>query len=215
MLRSLPFTADALYAVLETYNSAIWPAQVAAYVLGVALLALALRPVAAGGRIILAVLSAFWLWIGIVFHLLFFFQINFLAIGFGALFVIQGILFAASALVGRRSFAFRADAFGWSGLFLAVFALAVYPLVAWLAGHGWPRMQVFGVTPTPTVIFSFGMLLMAERRSPLLLAALPLLWAFIGGSAVFLLGSITEDLCLLLAGVAAFGLLVWKRGRAD
>ena len=168
----------------------------------------------AGGRIILAVLSAFWLWIGVVFHLLFFLQINFLAIGFGALFVIQGILFAASALAGRRSFAFRADVFGWSGLFLAIFALAVYPLLAFIAGHGWPRMQVFGVAPTPTVIFSLGMLLMAERRSPLLLAALPLVWALIGGSAVFLLGSITEDLSLLVAGVAAFSLLVWKRRRA-
>jgi hypothetical protein len=104
---------------------------------------------------------------------------------------------------------FRADLFGWSGLFLALFALAVYPLVGWLAGHGWPRAAIFGVAPSPTVIFTFGMLLMAEGRSLLFLAVIPFLWSLIGGGAVFLLGA-PEDLSLLLAGVVGFGLLISK-----
>jgi len=208
-MRSLPFTADVFLSLFETYNRAIWPAQVAAYVLGIAVLLLALWPVAAGGRIAPAVLSAFWLWNGIVYHLMYFLQINFAALGFGALFVLQGVLLAGSALGGRRPMRFRADLFGWSGLFFALFALAVYPLVGWLAGHGWPRAAVFGVAPSPTVIFTFGMLLMAEGRAPLFLAAIPFLWSLIGGGAAFLLGA-PEDLSLLLAGVVGFGLLVWK-----
>jgi hypothetical protein len=211
-MRSLPFTADVFFSMFETYNRAIWPAQVVAYVLGIAVLLLALRPVAAGGRIALVVLSAFWLWNGFVYHLMYFLQINFAALGFGALFVLQGMLLAGSALGGRRAMRFRADLLGCSGLFFVLFALAVYPMVGWLAGHGWPRAAIFGVAPSPTVIFTFGMLLMAEGRLPLFLAAIPFFWSLIGGGAVFLLGT-PEDLSLLLAGVVGFGLLVWKSRR--
>ena len=210
-MRSLPFTADVFFSLFETYNRAIWPAQLVAYALGIAAVLLALRPVAAGGRIALAVLSAFWLWTGIAYHLMHFMQINFAALGFGGLFVLQGALFAGSALGGRRAFRFRTDLFGWSGLLFCLFALAIYPLLGWLAGHGWPRAAVFGVAPCPTVIFTFGVLLMLEG-APLYLAAIPFLWSLIGGSAVFLLG-VPEDLSLLLAGVVGLGLLVWKRRR--
>jgi len=209
-MRSLPFTTDVYFSLFETYNHAIWPGQLVAYALGIAAVLLALRPVAAGGRVALAVLSIFWLWNGIAYHLIHFTQINFAALGFGALFVLQGVLFATTALRGRYTMRFRADLLGWSGFFLALFALTAYPVLGWLAGHGWPRAAVFGVAPAPTVIFTFGMLLMLEGGAPLYLAAIPFLWSVAGGSAVFLLG-IPEDLSLLVAGVGGFGLLVWKR----
>ena len=149
---------------------------------------LALRPQAAGGRIALAVLSVFWLWNGIAYHLMHFLQINFAALGFGALFALQGVLFAGCASAAAACFASAPTPFGWSGLLFCLFALAVYPLLGWLAGHGWPRAAVFGVAPAPTVIFTFGMLLMLEGGAPLYLAAIPLLWSLAGGSAaVFLL----------------------------
>ncbi|NJO24079.1 MAG: hypothetical protein HC868_15610 [Sphingomonadales bacterium] len=146
-MRSFPFTADVYFSLFETYNSVIWPAQLVAYGLGIVALISALRPLAAGGRIAFAVLSVLWLWNGIAYHLLHFFQINFAALGFAALFTLQGVLFAGYAVGARRTFRFRADVFGWSGLLLCLFALAVYPLLDWLAGHGWPRAGVFGVAP--------------------------------------------------------------------
>ncbi len=172
---------------------------------------LALRPVPAGGRIALAVLSAFWLWNGIAYHFMYFLQINFAALGFGALFVLQGLLLAAIAIRGGRSLRFRGDLFGWTGLLFTVFALAVYPLLGWLAGHGWPRAAMFGVAPAPTVIFTFGTLLMLESAAPLYLGAIPLLWSLAGGSAAVLLLRTPEDLSLLIAGIAGSALLVWKR----
>jgi len=210
-MRSFPFTADVYFSLFETYNSAIWPAQLVAYGLGIVALVLALWPLAAGGRIVLAVLSIFWLWNGIAYHLLHFLQINFAALGFGALFALQGVLFAAYALGGRRTFGFRPDVFGWSGLFFCLFALAAYPLLAWMAGHGWPRAAAFGVAPAPTAIFTFGMLLMLEAGAPLYLLVVPLLWSLAGGSAAVFILRIPEDLSLLLAGVIGSGLLVWKR----
>ena len=210
-MRSFPFTADVYFSLFETYNSAIWPAQLVAYGLGIVALVLAVWPLAAGGRIVLAVLSAFWLWNGIAYHLMYFFQINFAALGFAVLFALQGVLFAAIAIGGRRRFRFQPDVIGWSGVLFCLFALVGYPLLGWIAGHGWPRAAVFGVAPAPTTIFTFGVLMMLEGRVPLYLAVIPLLWSLAGGSAAVFLLRIPEDWSLLLGGVVGFGLLVWKR----
>src|SRR6476620_8128562 len=116
MLRSFPFTAESYFSLFETYNDTIWPAQIVAYLLGIAIVLLAQRPMPAGGRIALAVLAAFWLWNGIVYHLLFFLQINFAALGFAALFALQALLLAGSAIVGRRQLRVGADPFALTGL---------------------------------------------------------------------------------------------------
>lgn len=210
-MRSFPFTADVYFSLFETYNSSIWPAQLVAYGLGTFALALALWPLAAGSRVVLAGLSIFWLWNGIAHHLLHFLQINFAALGFAALFALQGVLFAAYAFGGRSIFRFRADVFGWSGLLLCLLALAVYPLLGWLAGHGWPRAGVFGVAPAPTTIFTFGMLLMLDGGAPLYLFVIPLLWSLAAGSAAVFILRIPEDVSLLVAGVVGSCMLVWKR----
>lgn len=210
-MRSFPFTADVYFSLFETYNSAIWPAQLVAYGLGIVAVSLALRPLAKGSGIAFTVLCAFWLWNGIAYHLMQFQQINFAALGFGVLFALQGVLFAGYAVSGRRMFQFRPDVFGWSGLFLCLLALVAYPLLGWLAGHGWPRAAAFGVSPAPTTIFTFGMLLMLEGAAPLYLAAIPLLWSLAGGSAAVFILRIPEDFSLLLAGIVGFSLLVWKK----
>jgi hypothetical protein len=210
-MRSFPFTADAYLSLFETYNATIWPAQVVAYGLGILAVLLVLRPVTGGSRIAFAVLSVFWLWNGVAYHLMHFFQINFAALGFAALFILQGALFAAVAIGGRRSFRFRPDVSGWSGMFLCLFALAAYPLLGWLAGHGGPRAAMFGVAPAPTVIFTFGMLLLLEGRAPLTLAVIPLIWSLAAGSAAVGRLGILEDASVLIAGVLGFALLVWKR----
>jgi Family of unknown function (DUF6064) len=212
-MRSFPFTADVYLSLFETYNSTIWPAQVVAYGLGMLAVFLTLRPLAAGGRIVFGVLSTFWLWNGIAYHLMYFLQINFAALGFAVLFMLQGALFAAIAIGGRRSFRFRPDVLGWSGLIICLFALVAYPVLGWLAGHGWPRVAAFGVAPAPTVIFTFGMLLMLEGRVPLYLAVVPLLWSLAAGSSAVLLLGISEDSSVLLGGIVGFGLLVWKGRR--
>src|SRR5262245_13424406 len=210
-MRSFPFTADVYLSLFEAYNSAIWPLQAVAYGLGVLALLLTLRPLATGGRIAFAVLSAFWLWNGIVYHPMHFFQINFAALGFALLFAVQGLLFAGFAISSAGGFRFQPNIMGWSGLLFCLFALLAYPLLGWIAGHGWPRAAAFGVAPAPTVIFTFGMLMMLERRVPLFLAVIPLLWSLAAGSAAVFRLHMPEDWSLLLAGIVGFSLLIWKR----
>ena len=115
---------------------------------------------------------------------------------------------------GRVRFRYRADPAGRAGLAMAVFALAVYPLLGWLAGHGWPaHAGVFGVAPCPVTLFTLAMLLLVEGRMPWHLAAIPLLWSLIGASAVWLL-DMPEDLSLLAAGLCAVVLFVVRNRKA-
>lgn len=216
--RMLSFSPEAFFALFETYNRAVWPAPLAAYALGLVALALAVRPVPGGGRIVAAILAAMWAWNGIAYHVLFFAEINFIAPVFGAAFVLQALLLVWAGVIrgairGGLDFRFRPDPAGWTGLGLALFAMAVYPLAGWLAGHGWPRAAVFGIAPCPTTVFTFGLLLLAEGRAPWRLLAIPLAWSLIGGSAGWFLG-IPEDFSLPLAGLAALGLFIWKSPRA-
>lgn len=207
----LPFTAEVFFSNFEQYNRAIWPAQVVAYVLGLAAVALAFKPVPGGGRLVAGALAAAWAWMGVVYHFGYFATINFAAPAFGAFFVVQALLFLwTGAIRGKLAFRFRGSLHGWAGLSFVVFAMLVYPLAGWLvAGHGWPSAPMFGVAPCPTTIFTMGMLLLMAQRTPLHLAIIPLLWSLVGGSAAWLL-DVPQDLALPLAGVGGLALILHR-----
>ena len=210
----LPFGPDAFFALFEHYNRAIWPAQIVAYALALAALALAARPIAGAGRIVSVILALAWAWNGAVYHMTFFVTINFWADIFGLFFVVQALLLLwTGAMRGRLEFRFAGDAVSWIGAGLAVFAMIVYPALGWALGHGWPRAPMFGGAPCPMTIFTMAMLLLAAGRVPLYLAIVPVLWSLIGGTAAWFLG-VTEDLALPVAGLGGLALILAKNRRA-
>jgi hypothetical protein len=212
---NLPFSAEAFLALFETYNLAIWPAQLVAYALGVLAVVLVFWPRGWTTRVIGAVLALFWLWMGVVYHGLYFTPINFLAPLFAALFVIQGLLLVWRLVVrGGITFRFQRDAIGYTAHGLMMFALIVYPLLSVAAEHAWPRMPAFGVAPCPTAIFTLGLLLLAQPKAPFSLMVVPLLWSLVGASSALLL-RMPEDLSLPLAGVTALIVAIVKNRRAS
>lgn len=203
----LPFTKDEFFAVFSAYNAAVWPAQIAAYVIGLAVVALLLRPSRAGGRAVGIVLGAMWIWTGVAYHWLHFAAINKAAFVFGALFVAQGVAWiTVGALPGRLRFERRRGVAAWLGWLLLIYAMVVYPLIGLAAGHRWTELPMFGITPCPLTIFTFGLMLLAAPPLPRWLLAVPLAWSLIGGSAAFLLG-VPQDWLLLISGVAMAAVL--------
>ena len=206
----LPFTTEQFLGVFRDYNQAIWPIQIVALLFGLGALGLTFRRMSWSDRAIGGILAAFWGWMGAVYHLAFFREINAAAVLFGVLFLIQGLLFAYVGSV-RNSLTFRArtDLYGWvGGLFLA-YALMIYPVIGAHLGHGYPQAPMFGVAPCPTTIFTFGLLLWTSDRVPGVLLIIPTLWALIGFTAAFTLG-ILEDTGLLVAGLVGTGLLLYR-----
>jgi hypothetical protein len=208
----LPFTRDQFLTVFADYNLAVWPAQVAAYLLGAGIVFALLRPSRRADGIVGAGLALMWIWTGLAYHATFFAAINQAAIGFAALFVVQGALLAHAALVrGDFPVAQRRGPAAWFGWALVAYAAVVYPLIG-LAGHGYPAMPMFGITPCPVTLFTFGVLLVARGPMPRRLLAIPLVWALIGGSAAFLLG-VPQDWPLLIGGLLVTPWL-WRRPSA-
>ena len=133
---------------------------------------------------------------------------------YGLPFVLQGLLLAWTGVVrGGLAFRFAGELFGWCGLALVVAATIAWPLADGLFGNGWASARVVGLAPSPTAIFSLGLLLLAVGRAPLHLAIIPLLWTVIAGARAWILG-IPQDLALPVAGIGAVTLILWKNRRA-
>jgi hypothetical protein len=203
----LPFTRDQFLAVFADYNVAVWPAQVVAYVLGLAMVLALLRPSRRSDRVVGAGLALMWVWTGLAYHAAFFSAINKAALAFAALFVAQGLLFVHAAVVRTdlRWEPTRGPVAGCGAALVAYAALA-YPLIG-VAAHGYPAAPMFGITPCPTALFTFGVLLLAQGPVPRRLLVIPLVWALVGGSAAFLL-AVPQDWPLLIGGLVVTPLLL-------
>ena len=146
---------------------------------------------------------------GIVYHIIYFSGINKAAYIFGAVFIVQGLLFLILG-VYRYQLNFEANRSlqTYTAILLIIFALLVYPVLGYLLGHIYPDSPTFGL-PCPTTIFTFGVLLMLKPQR-IILMIIPLLWSLIGFTASFSLG-IKEDTGLLAAGIITSTILLHKR----
>jgi hypothetical protein len=208
----LPFTADILFSDFSQYNRALWPLPALALVLCLATILLVLRPMRGGDRLIGLLLAAAWLWVGVRYHFLQLARLDFVAPIYGALFVLQGLMLAWAVVRGKLAFRFRAGFFGWCGLALASAGAFAWPLADGLA-QGWASARIAGLAPGSTAMLTLGLLLLNSRRTPVHLAIVPLLWTLVAGATGWVLG-IPQDLLLPVAGIAGFGLILWKNRQA-
>ncbi len=208
----MPFTIEQFLDVFTAYNRAVFPMQLILAAAALVAMFLAVKPSKNSNKSISAILAFFWLWMGAAYHLLFFSRINPAAFFFGAFFIFQAvILFYAGVLKDELSFRFRFDPSGAVGILLILYALVVYPLLGFVFGHVYPPSPTFGL-PFPTTIFTFGLLLWADKKVPWYVLTIPLLWSFIGVAAELSLG-IREDIALPLAGIIGTAILLWHKPR--
>lgn len=208
---NLPFTLDQFLQVFTAWNTAIWPLQLVSTLLGAIAVVLLFRPVPGAVRIICGILALFWAVMAVGYHWMFFTAINPAAWLFGALFLLQAVLFLVEGVIcGRIRFDQVTKArLGLAGVLVA-YALIVYPLIGLLFTHPYPGTPLFGVAPCPTTIFTLGALALARYRRVLLLALVPLAWSLVGGSAAFQLG-VPQDYGLPLAAGLWLALHVAQR----
>jgi hypothetical protein len=213
---NLPFTREQFLGMFEAYNQAIWPVQVFAYVLGLGAVALIIWRPRRSDRLVAGILAAFWAWLAAAFLLI---AMRTIDNGpgplvFGSAFLLQAALWLIAGVL-RHDVRFEARLTGVSvvGWALIAYALVVYPLLGVLAGHVYPRQPMFGVAPCPTVIFTFGLLLLTAARVPKYLLIVPFAWAVTSGISAPLNFGIYEDFGLVAAGVIGTGLLIWRDRR--
>jgi hypothetical protein len=209
----LPFTVRQFFEVFGKYNLAIWPIQVFAYALGIAAVVLVFTRNAARHNIISGILALYWIWMGVVYHVMFFSPINPAARLFGILFVAQGALFVYYGIIKNTlQFGFSPNIFTVVGLIFILYALVLYPLMGKQFGHAYPKIPIFGVAPCPTTIFTFGMLLLTGKPVPFFAVVIPLVWSIIGMSAAVNL-HVPQDYGLVVAGIAGTTIILFGNKR--
>ena len=206
----LPFTTEQFLQVFANYNLTIWPLQILFILLAVICVILIFRNSAYTNSIVPAILAFFWLWMGVIYHIIYFSKINSAAYLFGGIFVLEAVLIIYFSIVRKKiELVYNKDIFSYTGVILIIFALAIYPLIGFFIGHIYPASPTFGL-PCPTTIFTFGILLFNKGKLPVGLIIIPVIWSLIGFTAALKLG-IYEDTGLLIAGIAIVILAYYKR----
>jgi hypothetical protein len=204
-----PFTLEQFLEVFKNYNQAVFPMQFILYLISAVAIYLVIKSNLKSDKIISIILSLLWLWMGIVYHIIFFTTINKAAYLFGGLFIIQGILFLLFGVFQNKlSFNFKKDKYGITGISLIVFALILYPILGYFFGHIYPSSPTFGL-PCPTTIFTFGLVLMNIKKCPIIILIIPFVWSVIGFMAAFQFG-IMEDTGLIVASLITACLLIYR-----
>ncbi len=202
----MPFTHDQFLDVFGRFNLALWPAVFALWFISVVAVAWLARAGSRASRGVAAILALHWAWSGMAYHLAFFAAVNPAARLFGLLFLFEAVCLAWLGVV-RTRLRFAIDRTPRRVLALVFLAYSLlYPGITVVSGHVWPRVPLFGV-PCPTMLFTAGMLLAADRPLPWLPAVVPILWGLVGGSAAFLL-NMPADYALFLATLAVAAWLV-------
>lgn len=196
----LPFNRDQFLEIFRSYNQNTFPLQLGLYFLAVIAVLYAFRQSGARNRWISGILSFFWLWMGIMYHLIYFTGINKGAYLFGVLFVVQGgLFFFFGVMKDKLQFSVKKDRNGIWAMLIIGFGLILYPMLNVLNGHAYPYMPTFGL-PCPTTIFTLGILCWVENGPSKTLWIIPLLWSVIGFTAALTLG-FYEDMGLLIVGI--------------
>jgi Family of unknown function (DUF6064) len=205
----LLFSPRTYYRLFELYNAAMWPLQILALALGVALLGLLLRDTAWRGRAIAAILAACWLWVAWAYLWQRYDTINWAASYFAVGFAIEALLLIWTGIVrDRLGFLSGAGPVGAAGLCIFLFALVGYPLIGPLNGRPWRQAEIFGLAPDPTAIATLGVLVAAHRPRWSLLI-IPLIWCAISAATLWTMQS--PDAVVVTATAAlALVLGIWR-----
>jgi hypothetical protein len=206
----LPFTPEQFFRVFAEYNRAFWPVVLALWLASAWVLVRAWRNPTGQSRTLSLLLGALWLWNAVAYHALLFTRINPAAWLFSALFVAQAVLFFRAGARARLDYFSSTGTLRAIGLGLVSYSLA-YPFLSVALGHSYPATPTFGL-PCPTAILTIGVLVTARGGVPLILAIVPVLWGFVGGSAATIL-AVPTDYVLLGAGVLLPFILIQQRLR--
>lgn len=206
-----PFTTAQFFAVFAAYNSASWPLQILVYALGVVAAVAVCSSGSGATRAIATALAIMWAINGAGYHLLFFSEINPVARGFAAMFLLQSLLLAAAGIQSTDlRFEVGRTVQSVLGLVIIVYALLIYELQGSWARHGMMSGPMFGVAPCPTTIFTLGMLMLARGRWVIRLSIIPVLRSLVGVAAARQL-SVPEDYGMPVAALALCLTLVVSR----
>jgi hypothetical protein len=195
------FTTEQFFDVFEKYNAKVFPSQLIILLLGIIALYFLHSNHSLRNKVIGCYLGFLWIWIGIVYHIIFFTEINKASFIFGGISIVQGaLILVATFSKDRFTFNFEPHAKHYLGYFFILFGLMIYPLIGYFIEGTFIRTITLGL-PCPSTIFTFGFLMLTRDRIAKYLLVIPSLWAIVGLSAAVNF-SVYQDFMMIVAAIA-------------
>jgi len=210
---------DEFWQVMSAYGARIWPTQVVAYALVVALIGwLLLNPGRVQSFITKAFLSVAFASNALLFYLILARGItgnDFGSLLTGALFLLVAVFFGADLFRGRMKFSLPIAGWRRYASLLALALVCCYPVLGLLSGHALTNLIVPGTHPCATTALAMALLTTALPDVDWLIYALLVFFAvpFTPFHQIARFG-VYEDAILLAVGIYGLVLLVrhwWRR----
>ena len=208
---NLPFTKDAFFEIFASYNNAIFPIQYFLIIVALLPIFIIFKRLNRYYFVVPVTLSFLWAWMGVVYHIVFFSQINPVAILFGAGFIMESALFIYAGFI-KKHLSFSNPTVGnlYMSLAFFIYAFLIYPIITIKTGHPYPSLPTFGL-PCPTTIYTFGIFLLTDlKKLPMYLLVIPTLWVLIGSTATLKFG-VLADAMLFISFLVFLGTIYFKR----
>ena len=202
----LSFSIEEFLLVLESYNLAIWPLQIIAYLLVISTLYFSFKPTRYSPQIVLAILSFFWLFNGIVFCFLYWAPTHIFGYIFGISCILQGLLFLYGIKTADIAVGYRHNSYTLTGILFVLYAILGYQLLGYFIGHTYPKFFAVGLVPCPTTIFTFGIFLIFNKKIPIKYVVIPFIISSGGFLAAY--NGIFEDIGLVIIGILGTVLII-------
>lgn len=158
----------------------------------------------------LALLGIAWIWVGYYFHLHLFSELNWIAVYFAWIFILQGIVYVILGISQSGDFdiPLQGKSFVISVVFIVLGAV-IYPILTGLIGESWQGAQLFGMAPNPTVIVTLAIIPVSSRTTGWL-SVVPLMWCVIGAAIDYAMQQYTA-LILPVIGLIFIGSIIYNR----
>lgn len=178
-----PFSRDVYLRLFELHNEMLWPCQILAAAVGLAVL---WRAAKGDGRATGLLMALGWLFVAATFFFDRYATLLWVAPYIGGAFVLEAVLLGVGGFRGWLDA--PEDRTSWTrlGLGIAAAGMLLFPLIAPLTGRGWTAGQMFGTTPDPTVLVTLGLVL-ASRRTRWFLLFVPLGWCAIAAATALVM----------------------------
>ncbi len=210
----LLFSSKVYFRSLILYNAKLWPAQILALFAGLSLLWVCYKQPRYASYLIGTLLALAWTISGTLFHLSHFQEINWLAIAYGWMFIVQGFLILIWCISQPEKFhpLNGGPKEPWNKWFLfgnlvILLAVCAFPFITLLDGQPLQGAQLFALFPAPTILATLGVAYCLAKL-PLMLLVIPLIYALIDFITTNMLNSIMSYIYLMIMGILVLYVII-------
>ncbi len=195
----LLFSPRVYWRLIEQYNQALWPVQIAILLVGAAAFFGVLRRWPRAWRAVWVLLAGGWLFVTWAYLLQRYAAINWPVRYLAPFIFLEGILLLGLAFRTQEA----VPAGRGTGRFLLFYGLAGHPLVTAMQGGAWSAAELVGLLPDPTAIVTLGVLLTWGRGGlSRALLVIPLLWCLFSFFTLLAMGAPVAWVMLAVSGLA-------------